>query len=36
MNTFLLLLLIAAMAATAYVLARGVITMAQGKEASSE
>lgn len=36
MNIFLMLLLIAAMAATAYVLARGVITMAQGKEASSE
>ena len=36
MNWFLALLLVAAMAATAYVLARGVITMAQGKELSSE
>ena len=36
MNTFLILLLVAAMAATLYVLVRGVITMAQGKEMSSE
>jgi hypothetical protein len=36
MNTFLILLLVAAMAATLYVLVRGVITMAQGKELSSE
>ena len=36
MNTFLMLLLVAAMAATAYVLVRGVITMAQGKVGSSE
>jgi len=36
MNTFLVLLLIAAMAATVYVLVRGVMTMAQGKDLSSE
>jgi hypothetical protein len=36
MNTFLVLLLAAAMAATLYVLVRGVMTMAQGKEMSSE
>ena len=36
MNTFLILLLAAAMAATLYVLVRGVMTMAQGKELSSE
>ena len=36
MNTFLVLLLVAAMAATLYVLVRGVMTMAQGKEMSSE
>ena len=36
MNTFLVLLLVAAMAATVYVLVRGVMTMAQGKELSSE
>lgn len=36
MNTFLVLLLVAAMAATAYVLVRGVMTMAQGKELSSQ
>ena len=36
MNIFLMLLLVAAMAATAYVLVRGVLTMAQGKEMSSE
>ena len=36
MNIFLVLLLAAAMAATVYVLVRGVMTMAQGKELSSE
>lgn len=36
MNTVLVLLLVAAMAATLYVLVRGVVTMAQGKELSSE
>ena len=36
MNWFLILLLIAAMAATAYVLVRGVMTMAQGKDLSGE
>lgn len=36
MNTVLVILLVAAMAATAYVLVRGVMTMAQGKELSSE
>ena len=36
MNTFLVILLVLAMAATVYVLVRGVITMAQGKEMSSE
>ena len=36
MNIVLTLLLIAAMAATAYVLVRGVVTMAQGKVGSSE
>ena len=36
MNWILVLLLAAAMAATAYVLVRGVMTMAQGKELSSE
>ncbi len=36
MNTILVMLLVAAMAATAYVLVRGVMTMAQGKEMSSE
>jgi len=36
MNIFLVLLLVAAMAATVYVLVRGVMTMAQGKELSSE
>ena len=36
MNIFLILLLVAAMAATLYVLVRGVMTMAQGKEMSSE
>lgn len=36
MSIFLVILLVLAMAATAYVLARGVITMAQGKEFSSQ
>lgn len=36
MSWFLGLLLIAAMAATAYALVRGVMTMAQGKEMSGE
>jgi len=36
MNIFLVLLLAAAMLATLYVLVRGVITMTQGKEMSSE
>ncbi len=36
MSIFLVLLLAAAMAATVYVLVRGVMTMAQGKELSSE
>jgi hypothetical protein len=36
MNMFLVLLLAIAMLATLYVLVRGVITMAQGKEMSSE
>ncbi len=36
MNILLVLLLVAAMAATVYVLVRGVMTMAQGKEMSSE
>lgn len=36
MTIFLMVLLIAAMAATAYVLVRGVVTMAQGKVGSSE
>jgi NADH:ubiquinone oxidoreductase subunit 6 (subunit J) len=36
MQIVLTVLLIAAMAATAYVLIRGVITMAQGKVGSSE
>ena len=36
MNTFLVILLVLAMAATLYVLVRGVMTMAQGKELSSE
>jgi formate hydrogenlyase subunit 3/multisubunit Na+/H+ antiporter MnhD subunit len=36
MSWILVLLLVAAMAATAYVLVRGVMTMAQGKELSSE
>jgi NADH:ubiquinone oxidoreductase subunit 6 (subunit J) len=36
MTIFLMVLLIAAMAATAYVLIRGVVTMAQGRVGSSE
>ena len=36
MNTFLLLLLLIAMAAVAYVLVRGVITMAHGKDVTGE
>ena len=36
MNTLLFIALIAAMAATAYVLVRGVIAMANGKDASGE
>ena len=36
MNTFLLILLLSAMAAVAYVLVRGVITMAQGKDVTGE
>ena len=36
MTTLLMALLIAAMAATAYVLVRGVVTMAQGRVGSSE
>jgi NADH:ubiquinone oxidoreductase subunit 6 (subunit J) len=36
MQIFLAVLLIAAMAATAYVLVRGVVTMASGRVGSSE
>ena len=36
MKIFLVILLVAAMAATAYVLVRGIVTMAQGKAGSSE
>lgn len=36
MTTILMVLLVAAMAATAYVLVRGVVTMAQGRVGSSE
>ena len=36
MNGFLLILLLMAMAAVAYVLVRGVVTMAQGKDVSGE
>lgn len=36
MNTFLLILLLVAMAAVAYVLVRGVIAMAQGKDVTGE
>ncbi len=34
MNTLLIILLVVAMAATAYVLVRGVMAMANGKDAS--
>ncbi|HEX6219152.1 MAG TPA: twin transmembrane helix small protein [Sphingomicrobium sp.] len=36
MNTLLIILLLLAMAATAYVLVRGVIAMASGKDLSGE
>ena len=36
MNSFLFILLLIAMGAVAYVLVRGVITMAQGKDVSGE
>ena len=36
MNTLLVILLLIAMAATAYVLVRGVIAMASGKDISGE
>jgi hypothetical protein len=36
MSTLLIILLVAAMAATAYVLVRGVIAMASGKDLSGE
>jgi len=36
MNTLLIIALIAAMGATAYVLVRGVIAMANGKDATGE
>ena len=36
MNTLLIILLVLAMAATAYVLVRGVMTMAQGKDLTGE
>ena len=36
MNTFLFILLVIAMAAVAYVLVRGVIAMAQGKDVTGE
>ena len=36
MNTLLVIALLAAMAATAYVLVRGVIAMASGKDATGE
>ncbi len=36
MNTLLIIALIAAMAATAYVLVRGVIAMANGKDSNGE
>ena len=35
-NTLLIILLVAAMAATAYVLVRGVMAMASGKDATGE
>lgn len=36
MNSFLLIILLIAMAAVTYVLVRGVIAMAQGKDVSGE
>ena len=36
MSTLLMVLLVVAMAATAYVLVRGIVTMASGKVGSSE
>ena len=36
MNTLLVIALVVAMAATAYVLVRGVIAMAQGKDVTGE
>jgi hypothetical protein len=36
MSTLLIILLVAAMGATAYVLVRGVVAMASGKSGSSE
>ena len=36
MNTFLMILLLAAMAAVLYVLVRGVIAMASGKDVTGE
>jgi len=36
MNTFLMILLLAAMAAVLYVLVRGVIAMANGKDVTGE
>lgn len=36
MNIFLIILLVAAMGATAYVLVRGVIAMASGKDLTGE
>ena len=36
MNTFLIILLLLAMGATAYVLVRGVMAMASGKDISGE
>ena len=36
MNSFLFIILLIAMGAVAYVLVRGVITMAQGKDVSGE
>ena len=36
MNTILIILLLVAMAAVAYVLVRGVIAMAQGRDATGE
>ena len=36
MNTLLIILLVVAMAATAYVLVRGVIAMASGKDATGQ